>query len=67
MPSCPVCGAMVKKLGRQDRVCCGCGLTWTVVTERDELDAKADHEVRSREFSENKGAARKIGKVPHRW
>ena len=62
-----MCGALAVKLGRQDRACFTCGLTWTVVTERDELDAKADRAVRSREFNEEHDRARKIGKNATRW
>ena len=67
VPNCPVCGSPAKKMGLTDRACLGCGLTWEVLTERDELDAKADREVRSRGWNEERDRARKIGKVAHRW
>lgn len=65
--NCPRCGSPAVKLGQQDRGCCGCGLSWTVVTERDELDAKADREVRSRAWNEESGRGRKIGRGASRW
>jgi hypothetical protein len=64
---CPQCGSPAVQLGRQDRGCNGCGLAWTVVTEADELDAKADREVRSRGWNEEKERSRKIGKFQTRW
>lgn len=67
VPTCPQCGSPVKQLSRNDRACCSCGLTWTVYTERDELDAKADREVRSREFSENQQRGRRIPRGATRW
>ena len=65
--TCPRCEAPAVKLGIRDRVCNTCGLVWTVITPRDELDAKADRELRSREFSEGRGRGRKIGRGATRW
>ena len=65
--NCPRCDSPAVRTGRNDRICNGCGLAWTVHSEADELDAKADREVRSREFSEDRGWARAIPKGANRW
>jgi len=67
LPACPQCGAPAVKTGTNDRICNSCGLTWTVRTEQDELDEAASREVRSREFNEERGRARKIGRLQTRW
>ena len=67
LPECPRCGSPAKHLGRADRACMACGLTWTVSSEREELDAKADREVRSRGFNEERGRARRVPKGASRW
>jgi hypothetical protein len=67
VPACPLCSSPATVLGRQERACNACGLTWRVVTEQDELDAQADRAVRSREWNEERGAARKIGRNAQRW
>ena len=66
-PNCPVCGSPAVKHGLNDRACNACGLTWTVVTEQDELDAEADRLVKSRGVNEERERARKIPKGASRW
>jgi hypothetical protein len=64
---CPRCGSPAKKMDRNDRACCACGLTWRVVTERDEKDAEADREVRSRGWSAERGGEKRIPRGSTRW
>jgi ribosomal protein S27AE len=61
-PTCPRCGSPVVATSRADRICNTCGLGFTVVTARDELDLKADREVRSRAWNEERGRGRAIPK-----
>jgi hypothetical protein len=67
VPNCPRCDSPAVKLGRQDRGCNTCGLTWTLVSEQNELDAKAGREVRSRGFNEDRGRGRTVPKGANRW
>lgn len=67
VPNCPQCGSVAKRLGDRDRACMGCGFAWKVLTERDELDQKADRATRSRSWSEERGGGRPIGKGATRW
>ena len=67
LKECPGCGAPAVRIDARHRNCNGCGLTWTVETAEDELDAAADREVRSREFNEEHGRGRPIAKGQARW
>jgi hypothetical protein len=66
VPDCPGCGAPAVRLGDRQRHCNGCGLDWERMTEADELDAKADREVRSRAAAEERGTIA-ISKHQTRW
>ena len=64
---CPSCGALPVRIDEKSRNCNSCGLTWTVETAEDDLDAAADREVRSREWNEEKGRGRRIPEGQTRW
>ena len=64
---CPRCSAPAVKTGDRQRQCNACGLAWECVTEDDELDAEADHLVRSRGYNEEHGHAKSISKFQMRW
>ena len=67
VPHCPQCGAPAVKDDERGRHCNGCGLSWQRATEADELDLEADKLVRSREWNEEHGRGKHIGRFPHRW
>ena len=67
LPDCPRCSAPAVKTGDRQRQCNACGLAWERVTEDDELDAEADHLVRSRAYSEECGRSKSISKFQTRW
>jgi len=64
---CPQCLSPAVRYDEHARGCNGCGLTWKVVTERDELDAEADRLIRSRGWNEEHGRGKTVGKGATRW